>query len=77
MAAADVVWKKALADQVKRARKALGFTQRSLADAARLSLRLVAAVESGRANPSLSSLHDLARALRVDVVDLLRITDVR
>lgn len=52
-----------LAAQVRVLRQARGFTRKTLAEAAALSLRFVAEIEAGRANPSLSSLESLARAL--------------
>lgn len=52
-----------LAAQVRALRQARGFTRKTLAEAASLSLRFVAEIEAGRANPSLSSLESLARAL--------------
>lgn len=49
-----------------------GWTVRELAKRSGLSLRLLALIEADDANPTLSSLEDLARAFGVDVVDLLR-----
>ncbi len=49
-----------------------GWTVRELARRCGLSLRLLALIEADEANPTLSSLEELARALCVDVVDLLR-----
>ena len=45
---------------------------RELARRSGLSLRLLALIEADQANPTLSSLQELARALGVDVVELLR-----
>src|SRR4051812_28889089 len=63
----DPAWKSALGERVRSLRDARGTTRQALAAAAGLSLRFVADVEGGRANPSLGSLHDLAGALDVDV----------
>jgi XRE family aerobic/anaerobic benzoate catabolism transcriptional regulator len=63
-----------LADRVRALRAARGETAREVARRSGLSLRLLALIEAGQANPTLSSLVDLARALGVDVVDLLRPT---
>ena len=65
------VWKTALGERVRSLRDARGTTRQALADGAGLSLRFLADVEGGRANPSLGSLYDLARALDVDVTALL------
>jgi XRE family aerobic/anaerobic benzoate catabolism transcriptional regulator len=67
----EPAWKRALADRVRALRLERGLSQKELAERAALSLRFLADVEGGRANPSLGSLIDLARALEVDVVALL------
>lgn len=64
-------WKAALGARTRALRARTGLTLKALAEAAGLSLRFLSDVEAGRANPSLGSLHDLARALGVDVVALL------
>lgn len=61
-----------LATRVRALRHARDETLREVAGRSGLSLRLLALIEAGEANPTLSSLYDLARALDVDVVDLLR-----
>ncbi|MBM4282927.1 MAG: helix-turn-helix domain-containing protein [Deltaproteobacteria bacterium] len=61
-----------LAARARALRHARGETLRAVARRSGLSLRLLALVEAGEANPTLSSLVDLARALGADVVDLLR-----
>lgn len=65
-------WKRALGDRVKALRNKRGATLKEVAATSGLSLRFLSEVEAGRANPSLGSLHDLAAALDVDVVDLVR-----
>jgi XRE family aerobic/anaerobic benzoate catabolism transcriptional regulator len=57
---------------VRALRATRGLTLRELAAHSGLSLRMLALVEAGEANPTLSSLVTLAGALGVDVVDLLR-----
>src|SRR5688572_1252665 len=52
-------------------RDAAKRTRQELADESGLSLRFLADVEAGKANPSLGSLHALADALGVTVVQLL------
>ena len=64
-------WKRALGDRVRGLRDEHELTRQELADRAHLSLRFLADVEGGKANPSLGSLHDLAGALGVDVTSLL------
>lgn len=64
-------WKEALGQRVRSLRDERGLTRQNLADRSHLSLRFLADVEGGKANPSLGSLHDLAAALDVDVVALL------
>jgi XRE family aerobic/anaerobic benzoate catabolism transcriptional regulator len=66
-----------LALRVRALRVARGETLREVAARSGLSLRLLALVEAGQANPTLSSLVDLSRALGVDVVDLLQVADER
>lgn len=64
-----------LALRVRALRASRAETLREVAARSGLSLRLLALIEAGQANPTLSSLVDLARALGVDVVDLLRASD--
>ncbi len=64
-------WKASLGERVRSLRDARGLTRAALSERSGLSLRFLAEVEGGRANPSLGSLHDLAGALDVDVIGLL------
>lgn len=64
-------WKLELGQRVRALRDGHALTRQDLAARSGLSLRFLADVESGKANPSLGSLHDLAAALQVDVVALL------
>src|SRR6478736_1070438 len=57
---------------LRRLRLASGLSQTALADASGISRRMIAAVESGDANISLSSLDKLATAMGVDFVELVR-----
>ena len=52
-------------------RKALGLTMQAVADAAGLSVGFISQAERGLAAPSLNSLADIARVLRVPVAGLL------
>lgn len=61
-----------VAGNLKRLRLAAGLSQTALAEASKISRRMIVAVESGDANISLSSLDKLAAAMRVDFVDLVR-----
>jgi XRE family aerobic/anaerobic benzoate catabolism transcriptional regulator len=67
-----VDWRRALGDRVRELRDERDFTRLDLAAKSGLSVRFLADVEAGRANPSLGSLYDLAGALDVDVAALLR-----
>lgn len=57
--------------RVRAERKEAGLTLAALAERANLSARFVGEVERGRANPSLGSLQELARALDVPLLSLL------
>jgi XRE family aerobic/anaerobic benzoate catabolism transcriptional regulator len=70
-AANEPAWKVALGLRTRALRDRAGLTRKELATASGLSLRFLSDVEAGKANPSLGSLHDLARALEVDVTALL------
>ncbi|MBB1593497.1 XRE family transcriptional regulator [Achromobacter sp. UMC46] len=56
---------------LRRIRKQAGLSQTDLADASGISRRMIAGVEAGTANISLSSLDKLAGALGVGFVDLV------
>lgn len=64
-------WKVDLGVRVKALRDKLRLTRPELAARSGLSVRFLADVEAGKANPSLGSLHELADALDVTVVSLL------
>lgn len=64
----------ALGRKVRALRQAHGLSLQALADRAALSRRFLIELEAGRANPSLLSLAGLARALRLDLADLCRLT---
>ena len=57
--------------KLKRIRERKGLSQRALAAKAKMSVTYLCNVENGKADPSLSTLRRLARALRVKVVNLL------
>jgi len=60
-----------LGERVRELRVAAGLSTAELARAAGMSRRYATEVEAGRANPSLTKLHDLALALDVGVPQLL------
>ena len=57
-------------EEVKRLRRAKGWTQEQLAVYAGSSQPTVNLLEAGKRNPSAATLEKLARALEVEVVDL-------
>jgi transcriptional regulator with XRE-family HTH domain len=58
--------------RLKQIRKGKGLSQRTLADKAKMSYTYLCNLEQGKADPSLSTLKRLAKALGVRVVDLVR-----
>jgi XRE family transcriptional regulator, aerobic/anaerobic benzoate catabolism transcriptional regulator len=60
-----------LGERVKRARATAGLTLKALGERCGLSPRFLSEVEAGRANPSIGSLRELARALDADLLGLL------
>ena len=63
---------KPIGEQLKAWRAVRGLSQRDLAERAGVVYPLVARLELGQTDPRLSTLHRLAEALGIDVVDLLR-----
>jgi transcriptional regulator with XRE-family HTH domain len=63
----------AVATNVRRARHAGGVTQEELADRAGLSSRYVGSIERGNVVISIVTLVELARALKVEPAELLRL----
>jgi len=57
--------------RIKRLRKERGMSQEALATKAKVTREYVARLEAGRHDPSLSTLSQLAKALRVKVAELL------
>ena len=64
-----------VAGNLKRLRAAAGLSQQALATRSGISRRMIAGVETGEANISLSSLDKIAAALHVGFVDLVRDPD--
>ena len=63
---------KLLAKNVRRYRKQLGLSQEELAFECEIDKTYISKLERGIANPSLLILTQLAKILKVDVVDLLK-----
>lgn len=63
---------KALATEIKCRRTELGISQEELAHRADLNRTFIGKLEVGQSQPSLSVFFQLAIALEVDVVDLVR-----
>lgn len=64
-------WKRALGVQVRKLRRAQDLTQYRLGRRAGLHMNYISDVELGKRNPSLTSICQLARGLRVKVRDLM------
>jgi transcriptional regulator with XRE-family HTH domain len=61
-----------LGERLRKARTKQGLSQTALATKAGLSRIYIAKLEAGERTPSLATLEDLANALRVKLVDLLK-----
>ncbi len=59
---------------IKERRALLGLTQQDLADYAGLSLRIVKSIETGKGNPSVSTLSKIADTLGLEL--LLKVREV-
>ncbi|MBX9927106.1 MAG: helix-turn-helix domain-containing protein [Hyphomicrobiaceae bacterium] len=57
---------------VRRIRLEKGLTQEQFADVSGFSQQYISGLESGKRNPTVVSLHDLAQALGVSPVDLIQ-----
>lgn len=60
-----------LGANIKRLRKSRGLTQQKLSADANISRSYLGDVENGRYNPSIETLKDIAKALNVELNDLL------
>lgn len=69
--------KSTLANNLKYMREERAISQKNLAKSAGVSYRLVQEIESGSANPTMGTLHNLAVAFKVTVKDLLSLSRVR
>jgi len=62
--------KKALGLRIKALRAERQITQEDLADRCGMFRTYMSRIESGQANPTLTMLHDIAAAFKVDIRDL-------
>ncbi len=69
----DIAIQKAFGKRVKELRDGKGMTQEDLADAANLFRTYLSRIETGTANPSLTVIHTLARALSEPVSSVLEL----
>lgn len=60
-----------IAELIKKSREKAGITQAQLADGSKLTQSYLSQVESGRKTPSIGTLRDIARVLKVHPGDLL------
>jgi transcriptional regulator with XRE-family HTH domain len=58
--------------RVRQLRKTQGFSQESFADAAELHRTYIGAIERGEQNVSLDNIERIAKALKVDIVELFK-----
>lgn len=63
--------------RVRELREAQGLSLRALSDRCGLSINAISLIERGRSSPTVSSLHALAAALGVPIVDLFQAADAR
>jgi len=63
--------------RVRELREARGLSLRALSDRCGLSINAISLIERGRSSPTVSSLHALAAALGVPIVDLFQAAEAR
>jgi transcriptional regulator with XRE-family HTH domain len=64
--------RKLVGRNVKRVRQEQGLTQEQLAELSRFSQQYISGLEQGRRNPTVVSLYELATALGVSHMELVR-----
>jgi transcriptional regulator with XRE-family HTH domain len=64
--------RKLVGRNVKRVRQEKGLTQEQLAERSGFSQQYISGLEQGRRNPTIVTLYELALALGVDHLELLR-----
>lgn len=63
--------KKVLSRQIREMRRSKKLTQAQLADVAGVAVKVIQEIEHERANPTIATIKALAKALDVDLVELL------
>lgn len=61
-----------LGEKIRKLRKGQALSQEDLAEFIKLDVRTVVAIEAGKRNPTLKTIHKIARALKVPVYELLK-----
>jgi len=69
--------RKVVGRNVKRARERKGLTQERLAEISGFSQQYISGLEQGRRNPTVVTLYELARALGVNHVELVKPDNLR
>ncbi len=69
--------RKLVGENVRRIRLKKGWTQEHFAEVSGISQQYISSLESGRRNPTVVTLHELAQALGVSPVDLLKTEKVQ
>jgi transcriptional regulator with XRE-family HTH domain len=64
--------RKLVGRNVKRARERKGITQERLAELSGFSQQYISGLEQGRRNPTVVTVYELARALGVNHIELLK-----
>ncbi len=64
--------RKLVGRNVKRVRERRGLTQERLADVSGFSQQYISGLEQGRRNPTVVTLYELARALGVSHIELVK-----
>ena len=57
-----------LTESIKQRREELGITQKHLAEVAIVGIQTLKAIESGKGNPTLSSINKLADVLGLEII---------
>ena len=61
-----------LGSRIKQLRKQSNFTQEELAEIAKMEPRSIVEIEAGKRNPTLKTIANIARALKVSTSELLQ-----
>jgi transcriptional regulator with XRE-family HTH domain len=69
--------RKLVGENVRRIRQKKGLTQEAFADISGFSQQYISGLEQGKRNPTVITLYELASALGVSHLDLLRSTQKR